>query len=354
MISPAKDIVLFFPAFWAFVALAIIYFQPTAPAEIVPWHLLNFLNSLHTSLPIAYAAFFMTYISRDRRRQSMIGVAVLFVMSIVILQVAKTHVQLMTVIAPTAFILASTYHFYRQDLGVCSMYRSLDRTVLEWEKKFERWLVLFLAFLGPTIYWLGTGSRYYSVIQLANGPVPIATHSLEILKYFGAFVFLGYLSYQLIWKRNFSLRFIYMTGVFIAFLSMLQPGLFFFPLLVQYFARLTAHDWIEIAFQGKLIGSEMKVRKKGTFVRLALYAITVSAMTYFFAFSKTTYAFMTEIQDHGFLDGKSFLSGMEDPMFQIWATLYVFASACHYYIGRYVYDFSVPEFRTKIGFGVKS
>lgn len=344
---------LFFPAVWGLLAVIVLYVQFPIPRDAVPWTLLMFVNSVHTSLPIAYSLFFMTYVSREKRKRSYIGLAIIFLLAVITLQASRSYLPLITVIAPTVFVVLSTYHFYRQDLGVCSMYRGLDRSTVDWEKRFERWLICFLAFVGPTLYWLGTGTRYYSVVHAADGPLPFATDSLAALKTLGTVAFLGYLGYQLFWKRNFNMRFVYMGGVFVAFLSMLQPGFFFLPLLVQYFTRIVAHDWIEIAFQGKLLGEELKERKPGVKLRLALYALVVCGITYFFTFSKQSYAFMTEVQEHGFVDGKLFVAAMQSPMFHVWATFYLFASAYHYYIGRYVYDFSSPEFRAKLGFGVK-
>lgn len=351
--SPLKDMVLFFPAVWGLLLLAGFYLHSDFSNSRIPWQVLIFINSLHTGLPIAYAFFFMSYLKPERRRRLWIGSAVLFVVSLIVIPLSHLNMSVMTIAVPTAFVVVSTYHFYRQDLGVCSMYRSLQRDVRPFEIKFERAMLLFLSFLGPTIYWLGTGTRYYSVIRLSDGPISIVSSSLEPLRIFGIVIFLGYMLYQLAYRKNFNLRFLYMSGVFLAFLSMLQPGLFFLPIIIQYIARILTHNWVEIGFQAKLIHEQSRDRSVSNKFRIAMYFAVALLITIFFTFSKQTYAFMTEIQEHGFLDAIKFQFYRDDLGFQICASLYFFLSAMHYYIGRYVYDFSYAEVRSKLKFGAR-
>jgi hypothetical protein len=145
-----------------------------------------------------------------------------------------------------------------------------------------------------------------------------------------------------------------MGGVFIAFMSMLQPGLFFLPVIIQYVARILTHNWVEIGFQAKLIREEAKTKTSTSIKKIAYYVVVTGAITWFFTFSKETYRFMTEVQEHGFLDGIKFQFYRDDLQFQIWVALYFFMSALHYYIGRYVYDFSSAEFRSKLVFGARN
>jgi hypothetical protein len=60
---------------------------------------------------------------------------------------------------------------------------------------------------------------------------------------------------------------------------------------------------------------------------------------------------MTLIQQSGYVDQTKLAALLHDTGFEIWAISYFFLSACHYYIGRYVYDFSRPEIRRKLSFG---
>jgi hypothetical protein len=354
IMSPIKDLILFFPAVWGLILLTAFYLHPQFSVSLIPWQILILINSLHTGMPIAYAFFFMNYLGPEKKKRLWIGSGILLAASVAALPLSHLSMSVMTLIVPTLFVVVSTYHFYRQDLGVISMYRGLDRGVKLWEKKYERVLVMFLAFLGPTLYWLGTGTRYYSVIRLSDGPIPLVTSSLEPLRLLGLAAFVAYLGYQLGYRRNFNPRFLYMTGVFIAFMSMLQPGLFFLPVIIQYVARILTHNWVEIGFQMKLIREESKSSVKANRMRIGYYFLVTAAITVFFTFSKVTYRFMTDIQEHGFLDGVRFQLHRDDLQFQIWVALYFFLSALHYYIGRYVYDFSSAEFRAKLVFAERS
>ncbi len=291
----------------------------------------------------------MNYLSKIQKRQFFIWTSFFLVASFAIIQLAKINFLFMTLVAPTFFVFISTYHFYRQDLGVCSMYRSLQKTVHPYEIYFERFLVFFMALFIPTFYWLTTGTRYYSLLNFVGGPLPLKSF-LEYFKVFGIFLYVAYIFYQIFYKRNFNMRFVYMAIIFTSFLSIMKPELFLFPFLIQYIARIFTHDWLEIGFQSRLLRAEYKSKKANSIKKVLMCLILTGIITYFFAFSKQTYQFMTTIQQNGYLDGEKLKIYLGDPVFELWAAVYFFASAYHYFVGRYVYNFSIPEVRKKLSF----
>lgn len=351
LLSPTKDILLFFPALTALAALLIwSMWTPDILGKRFPYFLFTSINSLHTGMPIAYALFFTGSLSAARRPGMWRGFVLLFLASVGIVILAQHHLMLVAIGLPTIFILISTYHFYRQDLGVCSMYRSLDSRRTAAQVNYERYLVGLLALAGPILYWLGTGTRFYSLRDYLGGPLPLSG-VLVALRYLGIFSFAAYMAYHLLYRRHFNLRLIYVSGLFISFMAMLQPNLLFLPFVLQFVFRIHTHNWIEIAFQGKLLRSEARQGGREVFLKVAGYLLLVAGITYFFSFSKAAYGFMDRAQNDGDINPEALKYHMESIGFQIWATGWIFASFLHYYIGRYVYDFSEPSIRKKLSFG---
>jgi hypothetical protein len=348
VIGPWKDFLLFFPAVWGsliFIIIAQLY--PHADQQF-PWRLLTLINSIHTGLPIAYSLLFFDSLLPEKRRKLLLGSILLLLLCISSWYLTMITHHYMTIVVPTLFVLVATYHFYRQDLGVCSMYRSKDLNILQGEVRFERFLIFFGAFLIPTLYWLGSGTRYHSLLNSVGGKLQL-DEVLIFLRYAVILLFAGYIMYQLFYKKNFNPRFLYLFGICLFACTMLSPGLFISAYIIQYLSRIFTHDWVEIGFQTKLLKSESKV-VANRYKVLGCLLIT-AGIAYFFDHTKVTYRFLTAIQSHGGLDGNQFFNYFNDPHFQIWTTSYFFASAYHYYVGRYIYDFSHSKIREKLSFG---
>jgi hypothetical protein len=350
IMSPIHDFILFLPAVWGLTVLLAAALRPDFSQAMLPWRTLSFINSVHTGLPIAYAIFFMRDLKRAQSIRLFVGTAILFLTSIGFYQLGKVNLIFLTLILPTLFVLAATYHFYRQDLGVCSMYRSLDATKTAREVSFERNLIFFLAFVGPNLHWLETGSRYYAFLDWVGSLQQVFWYLVPV-KWIGLACGIFYLAYQVIYKRNFSPRFLYIGGIVVFYATMTAFEFILYATIIQYIARIFTHDWVEIGFQGKLLREEFRTGKPSAWIKIALCMLLTAAITYFFTYSKQTYSFMTLIQQSGYVDRTKLANLLHDTGFEIWAISYFFLSACHYYIGRYVYDFSRPEIRRKLSFG---
>lgn len=351
LLNPAKDIVLFFPAIWGLLAIVIASsFFPTLTFADYPWRLFTFINSIHTGMPIAYSLLLMDYIPVQRRRSYWIGLFCIFVGSFAVVQLAKFHLQAVLVGLPTVFIMVSTYHFYRQDLGVCSMYRGVNADRGKMELYCERFLVVLFALIGPTLYWLGTGTRYFSLIDHLGGPLPLSG-VLSVLRMVGFVSFFSYLAYQLCYRRAFSPRFLYLGGLFLSFMTMFQSFLFALPFMLQHLFRIHTHNWIEISFQAKLLREEWATGERKRLLKVIGCLAITALLTYFFTFSKQTYAFMDSAQNDGVIVGEKLQNHLGDIGFELWAVTWIFASMFHYWVGRYVYDFSIPQVRKKLSFG---
>ncbi len=350
MMGPTRDLILFFPAIWGSLILFMaILFHQFEPARF-PWKFMSVVNSLHTGLPIAYALFFSHHFPTENKKKMLGGFLFFLVIFALSWKISQWNLGFMTILLPTFFVLIATYHFYRQDLGICSMYRSRDMTCKSWEKDYERYLILFFAFIIPTVYWISWGRRYDALVRYWGG----ALHwdwLLNLLSILATVLFGGYVGYQLLWKRNFNPRFLYMGGLYLFVLTMLKSSLFLFPFFIEIMARTFTHDWVEIGIQSKMASSELKSSRPFNRWRVLAWIGSAVLVAIFFNFSKVTYAFMTDIQSRGDLNGQQFLEHAGDSYFQIWATFYLALSALHYYIGRYVYDFSVPAVRKNLDFG---
>ena len=194
------------PAVWGLLVLLVAALHPDFSQAALPWRTFSLINSVHTGLPIAYAIFFMRDLNREQNVRLFVGTAILFLASIGFYQLGKVDLIFLTLILPTLFVLAATYHFYRQDLGVCSMYRSLDATKTAREVDFERKLILFLAFIGPNLHWLETGSRYYAFIDWVGNLQPVFWYLIPV-KWIGLSSGIFYLAFQLIYKKTLALDF---------------------------------------------------------------------------------------------------------------------------------------------------
>lgn len=348
MMSWWKDLLTFFPAIWATLLFFSLAKFGGISLKSLPLQLLSLINSVHTGLPIAYSIFFYSEMTKESQKNLLRGIFAIAILTVSSWYLSKEFPSYMLFVVPTAFVLLATFHFYRQDLGICSMYRSKDPQLKPFEVKLERFMVLLGALMIPTIYWLAYGGRYKALTQWSYDHTPFIT-ALAIMKYLFATLFVFYIPYQIFFKKNLNPRFLYFGGIGIFLTSMLAPQLLIFPFLIEYMSRIFNHDWIEIGVQSRLLRYDFQKKDQRTKVLLCIFL--TAAIAVFFNYTKVVYTFLTAVQETGQIDGSQFFNHIQDPYFQIWTSLYFFASAYHYFVGRYVYDFKNAKLREKLDFG---
>jgi hypothetical protein len=235
----------------------------------------------------------------------------------------------------------ATWHYYRQDLGVLSLYRKQQGMTNPKMIHFDRCIVGLFSLFNPIHYWLRTGYRYFILKPYINSAWMDQFVPWWSVRAFGTFVLLAYLVAQLRLKSLKTPRSLFVLVLYAQFLSMTPLSIL--PPFTEYLTRIVTHNSVELGIQSRMWSGLRKNKTLNQQIVLALgFAVALTAL---FMGSIYIYPFIGPIVRSGYFNIEYFLKSKHRIYIAVAVGFMVGINWFHYVIGRAIYDFRRASLR---------
>lgn len=308
--------------------------------------LLIFANRLHLCVPIVFSLFLMREASELERRRFVTHSTAIAVLVPLAVWASFSMSAILIYMLPTLVAGWATWHFYLQDRGVLSLYRSRQPNITRTQVNLDRAACLIFSLLNPIQYWFRTGYRF----QAFNGQLDFSWADRILpwpdVRWAGAAFFLFYLVMQLRNRALLTPRSLYVAALFGQFLCM--SNLQFLPPFFEYLIRVVNHNITELSLQFQMWKNQQSfvpISKSRWAVAGAAMAISVGLLM-LIAFR---FPFIYPIEN-GFFDIRYFISFPNAWVISGLVSVFIVLNLLHFLSGHYAYNFTNPHVRKLLKF----
>lgn len=339
--NPLWDLFWIFSPIWSFPAVFLynhFYSQISLPSLFFMF--IIFHSALHLILPIFFGMIYTPQLRAFAHFKALrFSFLIVFVLVILVLA-GLVYSPILQFVLPLVSALWATWHFYKQDLGIMSIYRSRQKISDQHLIQLDRVLVLFFSLINPLHYWFKSGFRFYAIKSYTHPFFSKVLLEWSTVRILGLLLLLYYFFVQLKNKTLISPRSIFSIILFIQFLSM--TALFSLPPFTEYLVRIFSHNSSELGLQLKMWESVHQQHAINN--RLKVQILIIILISVLFVGVIKFYPFLNSISEQGYFNESAFYS--QNTYLVTLAMIFIVAvSWLHYYWGKHVYDFREKSVR---------